>query len=247
MMNRKLRTEPSKSGNLTDYYVFVFYFAELKFNHLRQYFEEVSRYLESEAVKLDEELKAEVKSLGYLEEEADFYYDSHYSDEIEIWDRTFPHIILSSVLMAACSLLESALTNACHYLERDGEEIIRCKWADIPPNDTGIKRANLFLQKNVCIHLEDHPNWQNILAYYHVRDTIVHAGGDLSHLNQRKRHGVEDALRKFKKSGISADYGNKIQLQASFLDKVLNEMTTFWKDLGTAFKENDKLGPRYWP
>ena len=118
--------------------------ADVEFDRLIKYHKTVTRYIETEAINFRQEVEASTKAQGFNEEQAEHYYDSHL-EEFEIWSNSFPNTVCTSVLITACSLLESGLTDICKHLERELKSI-RLKWTDIE-RETGIRRARSFCKR----------------------------------------------------------------------------------------------------
>ena len=102
------------------------------------------------------------------------------------------------------------------------------------------------MQENTAIHLEDHPNYQRILDYYHVRDVVVHSGGDLSLLSKTKLREVTTVLKRSNGLSIQSNYG-RIKITNVYLDRLMDDIAQFWKALEKAFIQNATVGPQYWP
>lgn len=238
------RTEQRKEWYMTGFFPAILYGTEVQFKSIKNYLLIVANYLESEATKFREEVDASIKSKGFTEADADHYYQEHLN-EFEMWQSTFPSRIRTTVLVASCSLLEASLAEVCSYIEREIATIIKFKWVDIDDRDNGVKRAGIFLRNNISIFTEDHPKWQRILDYYHVRNVIVHADGDLD-LLKGKKVKVEQALKRLKATGVHVEYG-QIRISHALLEVMMEDIEAFWKSLEAAFKENAIVGPKYWP
>lgn len=244
-MNNNPRKNPRKGFYMLGYLPFTLYTIEMHFEHLNKYMKMVSSYLDSEAQLFKEKLKARVKEKGYNDEEADHFYESH-EDDLICLDESFPTTIRYSVVISACSLFESGLTDICKSLNRDENVNKVISWEKLERINK-IEQALDFLKKNFSICLTSHPFWNMIHNYFLIRNAIIHAQGHVLIVAEDKRKKLREAIKSLSKFGIKEGKYKKIEIKGVFLDKMVCDIIVYWRDFGKALENNNIIGPIYWP
>jgi hypothetical protein len=243
-VNKLLRSDKRNKFYMVGFFPGIVYGTEVEIRELNNYLITVEEHLKSGALQFKKQVDAKVRSLGLSKDDASEYYEAH-SDEYDMWHSSFPRLIHNSVLVSACSLLEVSLVEVCKYLESEIEKN-NIKWAQIKEKDTGVRRAAKHLESNYLISVSKYHKWARILDYYNIRNTIVHANGDLNLLKREKKEEIKAAICRLKDTGIYDENG-KIQILNTFLEIVIEDIMGFWNALESAFINNPIIGPKYWP
>lgn len=222
--------------------------SDIEFRHLNGYLNEVSTFIAREQERFREDVKEEVRARNLTGDDVDYFYESLENDYAK-WHDSFPTAIRTTVLIAACSRFETSLSEACKYLERDPRISLAKSWEQLKAEkkEKGVRLAAAFLGENYDIRPEGHAAWERILAFFHIRDAIVHAQGDLGLLEIRKSKHVREAIKSVGALGVSEDEYDRLVIEDSFIKAVLADMRDFVKAFEVALRENDTVGPVFWP
>ena len=182
--SREMNQNPRKKSWRTQigYTTILFSRVETDFLHLERTSELYRSNVESEATEYS-------KNMGAMDLDSYCAIDEEMS---QMWHDSFPNIIRATVLLAACSRLETALTNLCRIIEAPPLPLpelhvkIGIKWRDIKKSK-GIYRATKFFQENFKIDSVRDAGWSQITDSNQVRNAIIHAGGELRLLKVRRR------------------------------------------------------------
>lgn len=216
---------------------------DAEIQNLNKYADLVSDYLTEKAASLQADVETRIQVLGLDKENASHFYEA-FEEQFDEWCFSFPSLVRSSVVTSACSLLEASLTDVCKHLDREFVSTISKRWPDF--KDAGVRRAACHLRQNFQIHLEDHKTWEHLLHHYHVRNAIVHAGGNLLLLSPEKRTALDSALLGLKFPGLD-EKDDKLRIPPPYPKKVIDDIASLWTALQGAFIDNSHIGPKYWP
>ena len=204
----------------------------------------ISDFVRDEIARFSKELDQRFKEERLDEEQAVGLYEAH-AEEFDVFHSFFPNAVRQSILTLACSLFESRLMEACKYLEDSGNVCVNLPWASFA-KDSGIKRSASFLKKNFKIHPEDHPTWSKIVDVYSIRNCFIHAHGNIKLMKADQQQELKDALKRLSQYEIIETDGN-IVTSESFLRFVMDDMKAWFEGFEKACKENNLIGPEYWP
>jgi len=122
-------------------------------------------------VRVEEWLAAGLTRNPEDEEFIRFLYNAQKQDAAE----GYPQILRSALFTTAYSVLESFMTSLCKELE---EHVAGPRLRDL--RGEGIRRARLYLTKVARADIPDTDEWQRLLLYGALRNSLVHSRGDLN-------------------------------------------------------------------
>ena len=171
---------------------------------------------------------------GLSEKEAEYHYEWH-SDTYWQLSEIFPMIQRSSLFISAMSFLESRLNQLCNMLP-DKNSPTTIKLNDL--KGSGIERAMLFLRKVLELEIDTNSKtWESIRTFQKIRNQLVHTGD-----REVKEESVIQAINKYSQSegGVKLDAKNRIQLDSTFLNQVLNVIDMLFNQV---FKATENAFP----
>jgi len=190
-------------------------YAELLETSFTREVEELIARVEMEASELPQRRRDEFKEL--------------FSDDYWKFSEIFPNIFRYSLFVMCYTFLEHHLDGLCKYLNRGNKYSIELE--DL--KGKGIFRAQRYLQKVACITFpEKTPEWKKILKYNHIRNLIVHKGGQL-----HSGGGDVQTIAGFVKDGlkIRLDSQNRIIFSKDFCFDVIETLKTLMYELSKSF------------
>lgn len=138
----------------------------------------------------------------------------------------YPLVLRSALFATAYGVLEFCMTSVCRYFERK----IRGVTLDDLRGE-GIQRAHLYLRKIADVDLSPSPEWDLILLYGKMRNTLVHAQGDLTH--SRALTPIRNLAGRVKTFEL-VDDERRVVLEASFTPTFIQTAETFADQLDAA-------------
>jgi len=242
-MNQNQRTTRRASFHMVGFYPRIIDACITELRSVLSYLERVASFVSDEQKNYRDRLETEIQENEMGEEEADFFYDTHYEDIQEL-HAFFPTALRSSVLTFAFSLFESRLVEACKFLDK--HPLARSRsWADT--EDRGLKKVAKFLRKNFSIHPEDHDKWNSILQFHLVRNCFVHANGDIELMKNSAQNDLRKALPILSQFGVYLSDLDKISIEESAVSFAVQAMEKWTKAFWIACRENAVIGPQFWP
>lgn len=241
-MNQKERINPRKHWFSKGFFPGSVYMAVWELNSLLKYHNKTLSFVKNEVKEFEEQVDNYVKENQLEGEQKDQFYDSKV-DEHDMLESFFPISLQYSVIVLACTLFESPITNICKMLDSSPEVSNETKW--IKCSGTVFEKAKNFLKQNFEINIGTHPSWNNLSDYFKIRHCIAHANGEIGLM--KNPTDIKRIIKKHSKDGLSESELQKISVNNDFIKTLVGNMTTFYNDLNTAFINNYYLGPRYWP
>ncbi len=244
-MNRKPRATPPTNPGYIDFSTPLSLIGTSgEIHDLKEFRSVIDRFIQIGTKQFLERIDDAVKAQKLSKRDAEDYYAFH-EDEYDRWHSSFPNTIRSTMLIAACSRFETALSSLCLEIEKLRIPDLY-SWDSIVKHK-GIRRGAYFLCKNIGVCPQEHPLWSRVLDYYTIRDCFVHAGGILDMMKPTKRIEIRSAIRRLRDYGVSENAVYQIELSQEFFKIMFDDMIKFWQDLEKAMKQNAVVGPRYFP
>lgn len=144
------------------------------------------------------------------------------------FEHNYPSMHRGSMLLSLYSLLESALAQYCRYLRE-------CLDVQEPPPARGsIRKYRDYLEKTVGVDFSSAETcWRELDAFRQLRNSIVHAAGDIGS-NLQLHEYVENSVHiSFRDAGLGfvhAD-GHGFDLNATIVAHVTTTMSAFFERL----------------
>jgi hypothetical protein len=193
---------------------------ELDFRYLEEYASTIENLLATEVEELSARVKKKAAKL--TEEEEKELYD-FYSDDFWLLSQVFPNKLRLSLFVICYAFLESRLQTLCLNLKvkfghKIGIEEIKGK---------GIFRSRIYLEKVIGVNFpEKSSQWQDIMIYNRIRNSIVHSDG---RLDAEKENQVKIFIDQ--KKWIELDTSKRIQLLGTFYQEVIETLEKFFDEL----------------
>ncbi|MED1820995.1 hypothetical protein P4V11_19125 [Bacillus subtilis] len=185
-----------------------------KLQMFKDYAEYIEDTLGSELNRFDESMKE------LSDDEKEAFVDWHY-DQIAQYRDDFPIIMRNSLFISVYSFLEEKVIDLCNQPDETS-----IKLDDLQGN--GIKRASLFIKK---VKKDDFPEdtkeWHFIQNINHIRNCIVHCGGDIE--KAKNPNKIRNAVNEL--GNVTEGSHNKIFLNKDFCIEFINVVEKFLRDL----------------
>ncbi|GEM_PF-6323776 len=241
-MNTKVRSQPRQSGIMNGFFPAITYSAIADLRRIREHLQRSEDFLRSEVGRFKSEVALEVQRLGLSREAADDFYDAN-ADEYEALTGFLPSALRQSIVLLACSVLESRMTDAAKELDVHPEIPKIRRWTQ-KGKKSGFFRAADFLRDNIGVDATLHPSWRRLAAWYELRNCIAHAGGVV--MLMATPGSIKSNVATLRSQGVAIVNGT-IHLPEGSLVALLDDMLAFAEALSSAFVENELVGPLYWP
>lgn len=161
---------------------FRYYFlVSWKLETFREYAKYIEQSLGREIYDFEESMKE------FSDKEKEEFVDWHY-DEIVNFRDVFPSIMRNSLFISVYSFLEEKIIDLCGQPDETS-----IKLEDLQGN--GITRAALYIKKiKKEVFPDDIKEWHYIINANHIRNCIVHCGGDVEKSKNPKkvRHAIQE-------------------------------------------------------
>ncbi|MGM0747101.1 MAG: hypothetical protein ACQEUS_04385 [Bacillota bacterium] len=181
-------------------------------------FKEYAKYIEQSLGREIYDFEESMKELS--DEEKEEFVEYHY-DEIAQFRDDFPSIMRNSLFISVYSFLEEKIIDLCGQPDETS-----IKLEDLQGN--GINRASLFIKKiKKEVFPDDTKEWHFITNANHIRNCIVHCGGDVEKAKNPKR--VRHAIQELKHAFESRHH--KIILSEEFCLEFISVVERFLCDL----------------
>ncbi|MEQ2528857.1 hypothetical protein WMO40_19455 [Bacillaceae bacterium CLA-AA-H227] len=209
-------------------YKFVWLISEYRLELIKQYSDEVEKFVAS---KFDEFVQqAEKATKGLTEDEQQNYYDYFYDDLALVRDE-YPSILRYSIITATYSSLERALFRI-HYQkskDRQGFKKFKNKNSDL---DAIIQYIRIEMGISIP-HKSDELNFiQNLNK---VRNNIVHSNGRIFDDNNPNR--IEKIVKNSSNLEIAS---GELVVKKEYIDEMLSNVNSF---LSSIYKELETKQP----
>ncbi len=136
---------------------------------------------------------------------------------------SFSSRLRASFLVSLMSALDHHLGNICYAL-------YHMQHSQLAPHDlrgSTVERGHKYLKAVQGFTRPENEEWEQLAAYFALRNLIVHNGSDVD----ESRH--EQRLRSFleRTEGISCDSEGVLEIEAVFCRRVLTELLSFMQEL----------------
>jgi len=163
------------------------------------------------------------KFLGeYLEKLEEEYEEGDMDEEYFLYQRNYPNILRESFFITCYSILEQELVAVCK-----SQKELKSLPKDI--NDMrgrGIDGAKEYL-KHAKIELSTAKSWEDIKNIQSIRNCIVHSGGNLTNLTDKKSQKIREYIEKRKDRKDITIENDKIILTTEYCRYVVNTFSEF--------------------
>ncbi len=160
-------------------------------------------------------------------------YIDVYLDGLGKYGRTFPRMLLYSIMIMACSLFESNMKLIYKVINHFQTSELR--WDEV--KGTVIDKTFRLL-KDIDLHVEEeNEKMEKIRNYYMVRNCIVHNNGEIQDYRYRNK-----LLRYASDKGITTDDYDEtmLELNRDYCNEVLNTYIFFFSDLSINYSSKHK-------
>jgi hypothetical protein len=178
-LNLHPRSAPAKTWFNQGWLSLYFLLPEEEFENLQLWLDDSASFVVGKQKAFDEDV--DIAAEKFDAEQRSYYYDIK-SEEYERLHGKLPNIVSNSILLMACSLFESTLTDLCKHLDRNaaprrgasarattGNKGISIKESWEATKGTGIRKAARFLRTNFDIQADRYPPWTDIAGHYDIR------------------------------------------------------------------------------
>ncbi len=142
-------------------------FITLNLDSYQSYLDRIPYYLETEQVKLEEQLEKEVK--GMTQENAERYYEYYFEDEMHLL-KNFHYTFYESLYITLYSFFEKELYKICKRLQSTNTHKIKVNHLA----GNGIDKYSLFLSALYDIEISQFHSWDELKKHQKIRNYIVH-------------------------------------------------------------------------
>lgn len=147
-----------------------------------------------------------------------------------IFKEYFPSLLRSSGIVTLYTFLEDQLNRLCSIYEIHLELGVRCK--DL--RGSGIIRSVSYLEKIIGINVNKNTQqWSEITRIQILRNIIVHTGGRISDIDERKKQKIQIYLR----DNEFLDGEREIIVNEGYLMHLLNTVDAYFLIIGAEIKK----------
>jgi hypothetical protein len=199
-----------------------------------KYFEYQKQFLESELLRINNELNKKTKELDIeLQIELINLYNESYLNFLE---GTFPDIQNKTSLVLLFSTFEQNLKNTCKIL---GEELkTPIDYSDLNGDD--LLKCKKFLIKFCGVNetIFNNENWKRIDFIRRIRNSIIHNNSEISSLIKKEKKIIEEFQKNY---GFSIVSEHITIVKPNFLISFLKTIDLFQLELFEEIKKSQKL------
>jgi hypothetical protein len=194
-----------------------------KFEELKNYFAQIEKKFEDNKVDIGKRYDAAVKG-EYINQDrkdevdviSDFYGEEFYTIE-DIFIKTFRY----SAIVSIYSFIESSMKSLAIYLQHSKN--LSLKLEDLKGSSV-IEKTGLYFEKVCLINFPSNTNeWAEIQKLNTIRNSIVHATGDI--FSSNSKHKVENVINNTK--GLNLKDERYIIINKEYLDSIISKIEVF--------------------